>query len=72
MIRAPSIGDVALVVRGRQHGGAAGDRLAERDLAEVVQQGGVLELAQLAVRDAEHPADAHAEVGHPLRVRGGV
>ena len=66
----PLVGDVALVARRGEHGGAAGDRLDERDLAEVVQQRGVLQVAQVAVGDAEHPADPHAEVRHPLGVAG--
>ena len=45
----PLVGDVALVARRGEHGGTVGDRLEERDLAQVVQQGGVLQVAQVAV-----------------------
>src|SRR5918994_1921286 len=63
--------DVPLVARCREHCGTAGDRLPQGELAEVVEEGGVLEVAQLAVGEAEQAPDPHAEVRDPLRVRDG-
>ena len=64
----------APLVRGRcEDGRAPGDRVDEGDLADVVQECGVLEIEQFPLRQTEFPAHRDGGRGDPLGVsRGGV
>ena len=64
------LGDAPLLLPGHQDGGAAGHRVAQRQLADVVHQRRVLELEQRRLRHAELPADRHRQAAHPGRVPG--
>ena len=63
-------GDALLVLAGDQHGGPAGDRVVQRQLADVVHQRGVLELEQLRLVDAELAADGDREPADPFGMAG--
>ena len=48
------------------------DVVADADLADVVQQPGPLDLLDLGLRQAHHPAHRLGDVAHPARVVAGV
>ena len=64
--------DAPLVRRRREDGRAAGDRVDEGDLADVVQESGVLEIEQVALGQAELPAHRDGGRGDPLECPAGV
>ena len=66
----PELGDVALLGGRDHHGGAAGDRLGQRELADVVHERGVLEVDELALGHAHLAADRHGQPADAARVAG--
>ena len=47
------MGDPALIGRRGQHSRTAGDRLGQGDLTDVVQQRGILQIENIALRHPE-------------------
>ena len=64
------VGDAALVGRRGHHGRTTGDRLGERELADVVHQRGVLQVAQVGVAHAQLAADRDGHLADPAGVPG--
>ena len=60
----------ALVGWRGQHGCPAGDRLGQRDLADVVQQCGILQVEYLTLGHAQVLTDGPSKPGHPCCVAG--
>src|SRR5689334_5741702 len=60
----PELGDALLILPGDQDGGTAGNRVVQRQLADVVHERGVLELEQLGLMNAELAADSDGETAH--------
>src|ERR1700751_4284610 len=60
--------DAPLVLGRHQDRGPAGNRVAQRQLPDIVHQRPVLKLKQRRLRHAELPPDGHREPAHPGRV----
>src|SRR5215831_19599167 len=62
------LGDPPLLFPGHEHGGASGDGVAQRQLADVVHQRRVLQLEQSGLGHAKLASDGYRQAADPGRV----